>query len=616
MKLSATPYEETKKKKRSRLRLDPITVSQTKRLWRDYMVEHLKWIAFAVFWMMVVGGSSYAMVSLMQPAMDDALVGKDEDMVWFIAIGFLLVAITRGIGNFAQSVTMQMVGLRAIRKMQNQMFAALLKSEIQFFDREGTAPQLSRFIADTYVVRDAITKVFTGAGRDLVTLIFMIAAMIQQNWQLALFALLFFPLSIMPIARIGRRLRKVSEQTQAEFGLMTSVLDDSLKNARQVRAYGMQDYEAKRGWEAFLTTYKLIMKAVRTRALSYPIMDALAGVTLFTIILIGGYQVLAGTQTVGSFMAFFMAVFLANQPMRSLASLNNALQEGLGGSKRIFELIDREPVIQDRNSATTLPRGRGKVAVETVGFQYEEDKTVLHDVSLDFPAGKTVALVGPSGSGKTTILNLIPRFYDVTDGRITIDGHDVRDLTMASVMDQIALVSQEPSLFNDTVRANIRYGDWDASDAAVEEAAKNAAAHDFIMGLPDGYNTMVGENGLKLSGGQRQRIAIARAMLKNAPILLLDEATSALDAESEKQVQSALARLMEDRTTIVIAHRLSTIQHADRIYVMDNGRVVETGTHGELAAKGGLYARLCQLQFDRDSQGADVIAHPTAAAGE
>lgn len=612
MTLSAASPDTTAPKKKSMFRLDPVTVVQTRRLWKNYMAEHLWWILFAVFWMMVVGASSYAMVRLMEPAMDDALVGKDESMVWFIAIGFMLVAIIRGVGNFMQSVTMQMVGLRAIRKMQNQMFRALLKSEIQFFDREGTAPQLSRFISDTYVLRDAITKVFTGAGRDTVILVSMIVAMFQQNWQLALFALLFFPLSIMPIARIGRRLRKVSEKTQAEFGLMTSVLDDSLKNARQVRAYSMQDYEASRGSVAFQTTYGLVMKAVRTRALSYPIMDALAGVTLFTIILIGGYQVMEGTQTVGSFMAFFMAVFMASQPMRSLASLSNSLQEGMGGATRIFELIDRDPAISDRPNAMAMRRGKGAVTLKNVTFEYEAQKQVLHAVTLDFPAGKTVALVGPSGSGKTTVLNLIPRFYDVTSGAVMIDGQDIRDLTMASVMDQIALVSQEPSLFNDTVRANIRYGDWDASDAAVEKAARNAAAHDFIAALPEGYDTIVGENGLKLSGGQRQRIAIARAMLKDAPILLLDEATSALDAESEKQVQSALARLMKDRTTIVIAHRLSTIQHADKIYVMENGNMVDAGTHAELARKDGLYARLYRLQFERDADMPSPQPHATA----
>lgn len=562
------------------------------------MAEHGAWIAFAAFWMAVVAGSSAGVPLLLQPTLDEAFINQSEFWVWAAAIGFLVLSVIRGAANYLQSVIMQMVGLRVIEKMQNQMFDTFLNIEIEYLEREGTARQLSRFTSDCYFLRDAVTKVFTGAGRELLTLVFLIGVMFYQNWQLSLFALFFFPISVLPIARIGRRLRKVSGQTQAEFGQLTSVLDDSLKNARQVRAYRMQDYEAERGSHAFHITYQLLLKAVRTRALTHPILDSLAGATLFTIIIFGGYQILEGTQTVGSFMAFFTAVFMAYQPMRSLAGLNNSLQEGLAALIRNLSIIDYDPKIKDMPDAKPLNDGPGAVTLEKVSFSYDGETPVLNAVDIDITAGETIALVGPSGAGKTTVLNLIPRFYDVVEGKVMIDGQDVAASTLQSVMSRIALVSQEPALFNDTIRSNIAYGRWGATQEEIEESARNAAAHDFIMDLPDGYDTMVGEQGLRLSGGQRQRIAIARAMLKDAPILLLDEATSALDAESEQIVQAALARLMVGRTTIVIAHRLATVRKADRIFVMDKGRVVEIGSHAELSQQDGLYARLSKIQFD------------------
>ncbi len=594
--------------------MDAPTRQLVRRLWSDYMAEHKSWIAFAVFWMMIVAATSSGVPMLLQPTLDEAFINQSEFWVWAAAVGFLTLSVIRGAANYLQSVIMQMVGLRVIEKMQNQMFGVFLNIEIQYLEKEGTARQLSRFTSDCYFLRDAVTKVFTGAGRELLTLIFLIGVMFYQNWQLSLFALFFFPISVLPIAKIGRRLRKVSGQTQAEFGQLTSVLDDSLKNARQVRAYRMQDYEAKRGSNAFFVTYQLLLKAVRTRALTHPILDTLAGATLFTIIIFGGYQILEGTQTVGSFMSFFVAVFMAYQPMRSLASLNNSLQEGLAALIRNLSIIDYDPKIKDAPDAIPLTDGPGAVTLDRVTFSYDGETPVLNAVDIDIAAGETVALVGPSGAGKTTVLNLIPRFYDAVDGKVMIDGQDVAGATLQSVMSRIALVSQEPALFNDTIRANIAYGRWGAPQEDIEQAARNAAAHDFIMDLPDGYDTMVGEQGLRLSGGQRQRIAIARAMLKDAPILLLDEATSALDAESEQVVQAALARLMVGRTTVVIAHRLATVRKADRIFVMDKGRVVEIGTHAELSRKDGLYARLSRIQFD-DGLSATTLSDGASTAG-
>ncbi|MBP5858897.1 ABC transporter ATP-binding protein [Marivibrio halodurans] len=567
------------------------------RLWRDYMRFYLGRLTVAVICMAIVGGASGGIVYLVEQTLDEALIAGSETMIWTVAIGFLIVAFTRGAANFAQTTLMHSVGLRIIQRMQGQMFNALQRADIQYLHDEGTARQLSRFSNDVNFLRDAISKVFTSAGRDSLVVLVLVGQMFYLNWQMAVVAFVFFPVSVLPIVRIGRRLRRVSATTQSEFGQMTSVLDDSLKGARQVRAYRMQDYEQRRADNAFAEMYRLVFKAAVVRSLTYPIMDGLSGAALAAILVWGGYQILQDTMTVGEFMAFFMAVITAYQPMRSIANLNAALQEGLAAAQRIFSIIDYEPRIQDKPDARTLVPESGRVALRDVHFSYSSGEPVLHGVDLEVPAGETVALVGPSGAGKSTVLNLIPRFYDVAAGAVEVDGQDVRDVTMDSLLAQIGLVSQETTLFNDTVRANIAYGRTGASEAEIVEAAKSAAAHDFIMGLPQGYETVVGEQGVKLSGGQRQRIAIARAMLKNAPILLLDEATSALDTESERQVQGALKRLMAGRTVVVIAHRLSTIADADRIYVMQGGRVVESGTHSSLSAHGGLYARLQAMQF-------------------
>jgi subfamily B ATP-binding cassette protein MsbA len=400
-------------------------------------------------------------------------------------------------------------------------------------------------------------------------------------------------------------MRKVSTNTQEQLGAFTALLSETFQGARHVKAYGMEAYEKSRAATVIEDVYRLACKAARTRSLSHPIMESLGGIAILLVILYGGSQVITGTRTTGQLFSFITALLLAYEPMKRLAQLNANLQEGLAAAARVFDMLDAEPAIVDAPNAPPLAIRGGAIRLDRVRFAYragDKDAPALNGVTIDIPAGKRIALVGASGAGKSTVLNLIPRFYDVGEGRVTVDGQDVREVTLASLRANIALVAQEMDLFDDTVRANIAYGRHGASEADIAAAARAASAHDFVARLPQGYDTMVGGRGLKLSGGQRQRIAIARAMLKDAPILLLDEATSSLDTESERQVQDALRALMRGRTTVVIAHRLSTVVDADLIYVLDAGRVIESGSHGELLARAGAYARLYAMQFADQSE--------------
>ncbi len=560
--------------------------------------------------MVLVAVATAGQVYLVKPAFDELLNSGETVWIWLVPLGFVSAGILTGVSNMAQSLFMQRIGLRVVQRMQEEMFSTILRADLSYLQQSGTSRQLSRFTTDMYLLRDVVIKAFTGIGRDVLKIVFLSALMLYQNWQMALAALVFFPLCVFPIARIGRLLRKISTNSLSEQGQMTAVVDDALKGARQVKAYNMYEYEEARAGNAFEAVFRLAFKSARTRAFSYPILDTLVGVCMAAVLVWGGFQIKAGETSVGAFMSFFAAVLAAYQPARGLASMNATLQEGLAAARRCFTVIDYRPDIVDRPGATALSSVAGDVVLSNVGFSYDGEEQVLSDITLQVKPGETVALVGPSGGGKSTILNLVPRFYDVSAGDIRIEQTSVRDITLESLRSHIGIVSQETLLFNDTVRANIAYGRLNAGQEDIEEAARNAAAHDFIKDLPDGYETMVGEHGLRLSGGQRQRVAIARAMLKNAPILLLDEATSALDTESERIVQEALARLMKGRTTIVIAHRLSTVMHADRIYVLDKGRILEVGTHNELVEKGGLYAQLSKVQFERPSE----MTLPTADA--
>ncbi|MBE88349.1 MAG: ABC transporter permease [Rhodospirillaceae bacterium] len=517
---------------------------------------------------------------------------------------FFLTCLVKGFASYGQTVLMQKTGLRVDVALQNEMFDRIVSADLAYIHGGATGKLMSRFTIDLLFLRDAVTKSFTGIGRDLLKVIVLIGVMFHTHWQLALMVLFVFPASVYPIVYIGKRMRRISDHTQQRIGSITSFLDEVFKGMRQVKADGMEEFERGRASNAFEELFSLHYKAGRTRSRTYPIMELMIGIAGAGILGFAGYHVITqGTNNslaidAGQFVTFFLAMIVAYQPVRALANLNASLQQGMAAAERVFSIVDYKPSIVSKADAKTLQVTEGEVEFDSVEFVYGDEKAALKNIDIRIPAGKTVALVGPSGAGKSTMLNMIPRFYDVAMGSVKIDGVDVRDVTLDSLRAQIAFVSQDAILFNDTIRANIAYGCPDLVDEDIIAAAKGAAAHEFIIQLSEGYDTHVGERGVKLSGGERQRISIARAMLRNAPILLLDEATSALDATSERKVQAALGRLMEGRTTLVIAHRLSTVTKADLIVVLNEGTVLEQGTHTSLLADDGLYAQLCRIQFE------------------
>ncbi len=577
------------------------TYSLVNRLLKESVRPYLKWIVFALICMSIVAGATAASAWLMKPVINDVFVAKDKNFLLPISVAVLFTFGIKGLANYGQSVLMNFVGQRIITDTQHRLYRHLNRMDLGFFQQTPTGGLISRFTVDINMMRSAVSDALTGIGKDFLTLIFLVGVMFVQDWILALIAFFVFPVAIFPIVRLGQRIRKVTISVQEEMGQFTTLLEQTFQGARVVKAYGMEEYEQDRVRNLAERVFQLVFKSARVRSMASPIMETLGGIAVALVIFYGGFRVIEQSMNPGAFFSFITALLLAYEPMKRLANLNASLQQGMASALRLFELLDTEPKIEEHSNARTLEIKGGEIKLNQVKFSYNPDNPAVEGIDLLVPAGKLVALVGPSGAGKSTILNLIPRFYDVDSGNITIDGVDVRNVTFESLRSNIALVSQEITLFDDTVRANIAYGRPNALDAEITRAAKNAAAHEFIANMPKGYKTFVGERGTKVSGGQRQRLAIARAMLKNAPILLLDEATSSLDTESEQEVQKALRKLMKGRTTLVIAHRLSTVMEADLIHVIDNGKLIESGNHDQLLDNNGTYARLYALQFkDQD----------------
>ena len=583
------------------------TSSLMGRLGRAYIRPYIGQIALAIFFMVIVAAAQAMSAWLMKPIIDDVFIAKDRDMLKLVSLAVLATFAIKGFANYTQSILMNWVGMRIVADAQNILYSHLTKMDLGFFHNNPTGTLVSRFTADIAQIRNVVSNALTSLGKDLMSVIALVGVMFYQNMELAFISIFVFPIAILPMVKLGRRMRKVTANSQVETGLLMTLLAQTFQGMRVVKAYGMEKYEETRIQGLVERLFELSFKAARIRAMVSPIMETLGGVAIAIVIAYGGIQVIEGTSTTGELFSFITALLMAYDPMKKLGNLNVSIQEGLAGAQRLFIVLDTEPVLLDKPDAQELTNIKGGISLSNVTFSYGSDAPALSGVDLEVPAGKRIALVGPSGAGKSTILNLIPRFFDTDEGQVRIDGIDVRDVTMATLHQNIALVSQEITLFDDTIRANIAYGRSGANNEDIYDAARHAAAHDFILELPLGYDTQVGEQGVKLSGGQRQRLAIARAMLKNSPILLLDEATSALDTKSERQVQVALDKLMSGRTTLVIAHRLSTVVDADVIYVVEGGRITQSGSHDALIEQGGPYAKLYALQFSSGNDKAAVV---------
>lgn len=581
------------------------------RLFRESVLPYRYHMLAALVCMGIVAGMTTASAWLLDPVVNKVFVERNSSMLWMIGGGVLAVFALKSVASYFQEVLLATVGQRIISDMQNRLFHHIVHQDVALFQTRTSGSLVSHFTYDINAMRSAVSSAFVGMGRDALSVIFLVGLTFYQDWLLATVSLVAAPLSIYPLQRLGKRMRKVATQTQEKMGGLTTSLSQTFQGIRVIKAYGLEEFEQKRVDRLVTSLCNLAIHATRVEAAAQPIIDVFGGIAITAVIVYGGARVIEGATTPGAFFSFIASVLMAYQPLRSLSKVNVSLQTGLAAAHRVFALLDEKPTLAERPDAEALPRQSGGVRFEAVRFSYDGIDNALNGVSFEAPAGGITALVGPSGAGKSTVFSLIPRFYDPNQGHVVINERDVRDVTFSSLRDSIAVVSQEVVLFDDSIINNIRCGRLDASDEQVFAAARAAAAADFIEHLPDGYQTQVGEHGLRLSGGQRQRIAIARAILKDAPILLLDEATSALDTESERAIQTALGSLMKGRTTIVIAHRLSTIKDANVIHVFDHGRVIESGDHDQLLAKEGLYAHLHALQFSSVPQPEEETASPS-----
>ena len=564
----------------------------------------------AMVCMLVIAISTSATAFLVKPVLDDIFFNKDHQMLIIIPIAVILIYFLRGLGSYGQEYLMNYVGEGIIRNLRNDLYDRIQDLPLAFFHKEKTGVLMSRITNDVNIIKAMVSTAVTGSLKDSFTIVGLTLVIFYRDWKMALFAFVVLPLAFFPLVEFGRRVRRVSTGCQESMADLNSFLHETFAGNKIVKAFGMESYEKKRFFEKTLQLFKIEMKAVVARSLSSPIMEFLAGLGIAFIIWYGGSKVISGTSTAGTFFSFMAAVLMLYDPVKKLSGLNNAVQQGLAAADRVFDIIEMETDIKEKKNPVEIKRGPHRVSFENVFFKYE-NVMVLKDINLDVKAGEVLALVGMSGGGKTSLVNLIPRFYDVTQGAIRVDGVNICNASISSLRDQMAIVTQEPILFNESVRNNIAYGKMNATEQEIIKAAKAAYAHDFIQRFPDKFDTNIGELGGRLSGGEKQRICIARALLKDAPILILDEATSSLDAEAEMLVQKALENLMKGRTTFVVAHRLSTIDYADRIAVIVNGRIVEEGKREELIAQKGEFFKLYQMQYS-NSQDKEFHSQPAA----
>jgi len=558
-------------------------------------------LSLAIIFMIIFSLLTSAIAFLVKPALDDIFLQQDATMLKLLPLGLILIFAVKGVSNYFQSYFIGFVGNRIVTDIREEVFNHIQGLSLSFFNSIPSGALTSRVIYDIGMIQRSVSSVIAGLLKEVITALGLIGVLFYRDWQLAIIALVILPLLFFPIIKYSRKLRRFSKKGQSQVAEISSFLQESFTGIRIIKAFLMENFNRREFFRVNEKLFTIRIKRLRVKSLTAPISETFGGIAAAAVIWYGGSQVINGQSTPGNFFSFMTALFMLYGPIRSLNRSNNQVQEALAAGTRVFELLDTEAEIKDLDDAVTLPGFNNSIHYETVDFSYNQEEEILKKVSLTIRKGETVAIVGRSGSGKTTLVNLLPRFYDVTSGKISIDDYDIRTISQRSLRQQIAIVSQQTILFNDTIRVNISYGRSDVSDDDLFAAAKSANAHNFIKNLPEGYNTIVGENGIRLSGGQQQRLSIARALLKNSPILILDEATSSLDTESEREVQEAITRLMQDRTTLVIAHRLSTITNADRIVTMSNGHIVEIGTHAELLLKDGEYANLYKLQFSSEA---------------
>jgi len=566
------------------------------RIWRVYLARRWAGLLTALVAAVVVGVLSVKLAQILEPAINDLLVTHKPGALVAIPLTIAAYALGRGIAQVIQARLVNQIGNAVVGDVQVQLFGKLVRADLARLRTQHTGAYVASVLYDAGLIREAATAGVINYTQHLLTVLGAITLMVSNDKALAIVVVVAVPAAAAIMRRYSRRTTKAAKGAMTETSALSTAIMESLDGVRVVKIENREAYEEARVGEVVARRQRHLVKGANARAMAAPATETLMTLIVAGVLAYAGWRSMTGHINVGAFVAFMTALGMASQSLRQLANLQTVMAEGLSAARRLFAALDVEPEVREQPGARPFQAAQATLRFEDVSFSYAEGPPALEHVTLEARRGETVALVGPSGGGKSTILNLIPRFYDPTEGRVTLDGEDLRHVTLASLRDHIALVIQEPFLFDDTVRANIAYARPDATDAEIEAAARAAAAHDFIADLPEGYATGVGEAGLRLSGGQRQRIAIARAFLKDAPILLLDEATSALDAESEAQVQAALARLMAGRTTLLIAHRLATVRGADRIYVIDKGRVVETGDHAGLVRARGLYARLAKSQ--------------------
>ena len=574
------------------------TLLTIKRIWSDYAAGSTRLLLIALFCNAVVALTTPALPELIRRVIDDIFVNADRGMLTVLPLIAVLIMLIRAIGTFGANVSVNFIGQRIVGSLQKDLYKSILNSDLSYINSIHSARFISSFTADSSKLRETMSSVVVNLSRNILMVVGLIAYLFYIDSTLAIIFFIVLPPAAIGLKLLGKKLRKAIRMSLEEIGTLSALVSETLKGIRIIKAYGKEEIHLKKATIIIDQVVNFSMKGVRARSASAPIMEIVTGFAIAFIIYYAGNKSLDGLMTVGSFMAFTTASGLLYGPLKAVANLQAMLQEGVAASQRLFPILDNEPMIKDKNTLKKTNKVLGSISFQNVSFSYSDDNNyVLNDISMEIIAGQTVAFVGPSGAGKSSLLNLVPRFYDTSAGKIIIGGVDIKDLMLSDLRNASALVSQDALIFDLSIRENIIFGNNRIDEEFFQKVCKDSLVDDFVKDLPDGYNTVAGESGVRISGGQKQRIAIARAMIKNAPILLLDEATSSLDSDSEKKVQIALDALIKNKTALVIAHRLSTVRNVDKIYVMDRGKIVEEGNHEYLIKKDGLYSFLFKTQF-------------------